>query len=545
MSAPASSAPKQTAYASRLTRKRIILTTIAVMAGMFLSSLDGTIVATAMPTIVKDLHGIDRYAWVFSGYLLFEIASIPLWGRLADMFGRKRVFLTGMLVFLVGSVLSGNAHTMDQLIAFRAVQGLGAGCLIPVAQTISADLYTMEQRAKVAALYSAMFAFAAIAGPLLGGFLTDNFSWRWVFYVNIPIGIAAAIMVKVFMIEPLEHRQKHRLDWLGALTLLGWTGTLVFALESAGRDYGWGSTTIVGCFAVSAALLVVFVFVERRAAEPLLPLALFRVPALRASAVIVAFLGMAMFGVLSFLPLFVQVVLGTSATAAGRVLTPMMLSMMVASAVGARFVLRIGFRIVVTTGAVLTAAGAFLMTTLGTHSSQLDVSMYMLVFGAGMGFVFMSTSLAAQNSVSLPQMGVATGLVNFTRQLGGAIGVAIASSVMVSALTDKLRTAFPGSHLDANTLLAPTKSTPIPAGAGHVVQQAFSDSLHRTFVTTFVIACIGIVTVVLMPRGSAVAIRDEAHGHTPEEPLTPEGETFVIATPIDEPVDQAVDEPVP
>jgi EmrB/QacA subfamily drug resistance transporter len=542
-------APTQTAYAARLTRKRIVLTTVAVMSGMFLSSLDGTIVATAMPTIVKDLHGIDQYAWVFSSYLLFEIASIPLWGRLADMFGRKRIFLTGMLIFLVGSVLSGNAHSMTQLIAFRAVQGLGAGCLIPVAQTISADLFTMEQRAKVAALYSAMFAFAAIVGPLLGGFLTDHLSWRWVFYVNLPVGIVAAVLVKVFMIEPLEHRTRHKLDWLGVFTLLGWTGSLLFALESAGRDYAWGSATIIACFVVSAVLLGAFLYVESRAAEPLLPLDLFKVPALRASAVIVIFLGMSMFGVLSFLPLFVQVVLGTSATAAGRVLTPMMLSMMVTSAIGARFVLRLGFRVVVTAGAVLTAFGTYLMTNLGVHSSQLDVSIDMAFLGAGMGFVFMSTALAAQNSVELPRMGVATGLINFTRQLGGAIGVAIASSVMVNALTGKLQTAFPGSHLDANALLAPTKSTPIPAGAGPVVRQAFSDSLHRTFVTTFAIACLGIVTVLLMPRGSATAIRDRARGHVPEEPMTPEGEAFVIATPIDEPAPEPgtapVDEPVP
>jgi len=537
MTAPASAAPRQTAYAARLTRKRIIVTTAAVMAGMFLSSLDGTIVATAMPTVVRDLHGIDRYAWVFSGYLLFEIASIPLWGRLADMFGRKRIFLTGMIVFLVGSVLSGNAHSMTELIAFRGLQGLGAGCLIPVAQTISADLYTMEQRAKVAALYSAMFAFAAIVGPFIGGFLTDQLSWRWVFYVNLPVGIVAAILVKVFMIEPLEHRQSHRLDWLGVITLLGWSGTVVFALESAGRDYAWGSATIVGCFALSALLFVAFLLVERRAAEPLLPLDLFKVPALRASAIIVVFLGMSMFGVLSFLPLFVQVVIGTSATAAGRVLTPMMLSMMVTSAVAARFVLRVGFRAVVAVGVVLTALGAFLMTRLGVDSTQLDASIYMLFLGAGMGCVFMSTSLAAQNSVALPRMGVATGLVNFTRQLGGAVGVAIASSVMVNALDSRLRAAFPGQHVDANRLLAPTSSaSPVPASAANVVRHAFSDSLHRAFVATFAIACVGILTILLMPRGSATAIRDEAHGHVPEEPLTPEGETFVIATPVDEPV---------
>jgi MFS family permease len=188
-----SAAPAVTAYASRLSKRRIILTTIAVISGMFLAALDGTIVATAMPTIVGDLHGIDHYAWVFSAYLLAEIATIPLWGKFADMYGRKRIFLAGMTIFLVGSVLCGQAHSMNELILFRAFQGLGAGCILPVAQTISADLFTLEQRVKVQAIYAAVFGFASIVGPLIGGFLTDSLSWRWVFYVNLPIGIAAAV----------------------------------------------------------------------------------------------------------------------------------------------------------------------------------------------------------------------------------------------------------------------------------------------------------------------------------------------------------------
>src|SRR6185295_11527078 len=200
-------------------KRRIYLTTAGAIAGMFLASVDGTIVSTAMPTIVGDLHGIDSYAWVFSAYLLAEIATIPLWGRLADMFGRKRIFLAGMIIFLVGSALSGMAGTMTQLVLFRGLQGVGAGCLIPVAQTITADLYTMEQRAKMSAIFSGMFGFASIIGPFLGGFITDHWGWRWVFYVNLPIGIAAIALVSVAMVEPLLHRHKHRLDYLGIVTL--------------------------------------------------------------------------------------------------------------------------------------------------------------------------------------------------------------------------------------------------------------------------------------------------------------------------------------
>ena len=240
----------QTEYASRLSRKRIILTTAAVIAAMFLASIDGTIVSTAMPTIVGDLHGIDSYAWVFSGFLLAEIASIPLWGRLADMFGRKKIFLLGMAIFMLGSILCGVAQSMTALVLFRAVQGLGAGCVLPVAQTITADLYTMEQRARVSAVYAGVFGLSAVLGPFIGGFLTDELSWRWVFYVNLPIGIAAMALVALVMVEPIQRRHRHDFDWGGVLTLLGWTGLLVYALETGGRDQPWGSLPVVGALVV-------------------------------------------------------------------------------------------------------------------------------------------------------------------------------------------------------------------------------------------------------------------------------------------------------
>ena len=243
-----------TTYAAGLSRRRIVLTTVGAVAGMFLAALDSTIVATAMPTVIADLHGIDHYAWVFTAYLLAEIASIPLWGRLADMYGRKRIFLLGMIIFLVGSALCGTSTSMLELILFRAMQGVGAGCLLPVAQTIVADLYTLEQRARLSAVMSAVFGFSSVIGPLIGGFLTDQLSWRWVFYVNLPIGIATIALVQAVMVEPLDDRHRHRIDWLGMCTLLGWTILLVFALEMGGRDYAWGSPVIVGALATSVVL---------------------------------------------------------------------------------------------------------------------------------------------------------------------------------------------------------------------------------------------------------------------------------------------------
>jgi EmrB/QacA subfamily drug resistance transporter len=521
----------QTAYAARLSRKRVVLTTVAVIAAMFLASIDGTIVSTAMPTIVGDLHGISSYAWVFSGFLLAEIATIPLWGRLADMFGRKKIFLAGMSIFLLGSVLCGTAQSMTALVLFRAVQGVGAGCVLPVAQTISADLYTMEQRAKISAVYSGVFALAAVLGPFLGGFLTDELSWRWVFYVNLPIGIAAIALVAIVMVEPIQNRHRHHFDWPGVITLLGWTCLLIYALESGGRDEPWGSFPVLGAFGASAVLFVAFVFIERRAAEPLIPLDLFRIPALRASTIITAFLGMSMFGVLSFIPLYGRTVLGLSATGAGRILIPLMLAMMVGSAGGARLVMRLGFRVIVTLGASAVVLGTFLLTRLTADSGQLELSLFLVVLGFGMGLIFMSTSLAAQNSVALPQMGVATGLVNFTRQLGGAVGVALAASVMLTSLDERLTEAF-GTTVDTNKVLAPTSQQQVPPGVRDTVADAFAGALHRSFWVACFVAIIGLGFTVLMPRGAAAKLRDEARRESTFDSVSPEGETYEITSSV-------------
>jgi len=546
MSGNGAAAPGVTPYAARLTRKRIVLTTVAVIAGMFLASVDGTIVSTALPTIVGDLRGIDSYAWVFSGFLLAEIATIPLWGRLADMFGRKRIFLVGMLVFLLGSALCGTAASMTELVLFRALQGLGAGCILPVAQTISADLYTMEQRAKISAIYAVVFAFAAVLGPFLGGFITDNLSWRWVFYVNLPIGILAVSLVAIVMVEPIEERRKHVFDWLGVLTLLGWSGALVFALESGGNGYAWGSPQIIGAFVAAVVLLATFVLIEARVPEPLIPLDVFRVPALRASAIVTMFLGMSMFGVMSFLPLYGRTVLGESATGSGRILIPLLLAMMASSAIGARFVIRIGFRWVVSVGAGLVVLGIFLLTRLDVGTGQPQLSIDLIFLGAGMGLVFMSTSLAAQNSVSMPRMGVATGLINFSRQLGGAVGVALVASVMLSKLADRLASAL-GKSIDVSKLLAPTThSAPLSHATKLVLRDAFAGALHQTFWVATAIALIGFACTALMPRGKATDIRDQARAEVKLDSLTADGETFAITSsePGPEPAVEPVAEPV-
>jgi EmrB/QacA subfamily drug resistance transporter len=522
-----------TAYAARITRGRRRATLVAVVSAMFLASLDGTVVATAMPTVIGDLHGLDHYAWVFTAYLLAEIATIPLWGRFADMYGRKRIFLAGLIIFLVGSVLCGSAGSMVELILFRAMQGVGAGCVLPVAQTIVADMYTIEERPKISMVFSIVFGFGSIVGPLIGGFLTEHLSWRWVFYVNIPIGIVSIFLVTFVMLEPLQHRNKHRIDWLGMITLLGWSGLLVFALESGGRDYGWGSPMIIGALVASVALFVAFVLIERATAEPLIPFDLFRIRTLRASNAIGIAIGMVMFGTLSFLPLFVQVVNRSSATNAGRILTPMMLSMVVASPVAARLILRVGYRVLIVAGFTCLLTGTFLLTRLGTGTTELETAVCMVLIGFGIGLCFLTTILAAQNSVDLPSMGVATSLVNFTRQLGGALGVAVAGAVMLTSLTGRIADLFPGQHIPAGALLSAQTARAFPAETQDAVRGAFAQSLHGVFVTMFVIAIVGALTTLLMPRGRPQRpVVPEFDGHPLDEATLPDGETFAIAQPV-------------
>jgi hypothetical protein len=334
------------------------------------------------------------------------------------------------------------------------------------------------------------------------------------------------------MVEPIQHLRKHKFDWGGVVTLLGWSGLLVFALETGGRDNPWLSAPVLGTFAASALLFVAFIVIELRATEPLIPLDLFKVPALRAATVITCFLGMSMFGVLSFIPLYGRTVLGESATGSGQILIPLMLAMMVGSAGGARLVLKVGFRVIVTSGAVAVAVGTFLLTRLTAESGQPALSIFLIILGFGMGLIFMSTSLAAQNSVALPRMGVATGLVNFTRQLGGAVGVAIAASVMLTSLTARLTEEFGAGAIDTNQVLAPTSQQSVPPAVRDVVSDAFSGALNQVFWVAFVIALIGLACTVLMPRGNAARLRDDARRESKFDSVSPEGETYEITSSV-------------
>jgi EmrB/QacA subfamily drug resistance transporter len=509
-----------TPYAARLSKRRIRYTVAGALAGMFLAAVDATVVATAMPTVVSELGGVESYAWVFSIYLLTEVATIPLWGRLADVLGRKPVFLAGMAVFLAGSALSGLSTSMTMLVVCRGIQGIGAGALLPIAQTIFGDLFTIEQRVRMAALFGAVFGLASVAGPLLGGFITDHLDWRWVFYVNLPVGIVSMVVVAVAMIEPLQERRSHAIDYIGALLLLLGSGALLFALESGGREYAWTSPLIVVTVGAGAALGAAFVWWERRCPEPLLPLDLFGLPVLRPVLLVTFALTVPMFAVISFLPLFVQVVLGASATSAGQVLTPLMLGSIVGSFLGSRGVLRFGYRPVMAAGMALSITGLVLLTRLGVESSRLDVTIAMVFLGLGMGPLFVTGTLVAQSSVTMEQRGVASSLVNFVRQLGGAVGVAAAGAVMISTLTARLAEVFPGAGVSASDVLRPRTddAPPLPADTWRAVQEAFAGALHRTFWFALGAGLLAALLTVLVPKGRPGELHPAEAGAGPGEP---------------------------
>jgi EmrB/QacA subfamily drug resistance transporter len=391
--------------------------------GIFLAALEATVVSTAMPTVVGHLGGLDRYSWVFSAYLLTSTASVPLWGRLSDLYGRRIVYLAAIALFVVGSMLAGVSQSMLQLIVFRALQGLGAGGLIPLALTIIGEIYTLSERTRMQAVFSSVWGVSSIAGPLVGGFITDTISWRWIFYLNLPIGLLAAFIVNKSLPEhaPDEHVT---VDWLGGVLLfLATTLTLAALTETS---VVWALAGVVS--------IAAFAYVEGRTAAPILPLALFRNRSVTAATVVGFLAGMPLFGAIAFLPLLVQVTTGGSATSSGQLLTPLYLTWVLSSIVAARLLLRIGVRAstIAGTSAVFIACAALPWLAVGASRVLLFVDMALL--GTGLGFAMLSLLLAVQHSVSRAELGVVTSLNLFARSIGGAVGVAVMGAFLATGL---------------------------------------------------------------------------------------------------------------
>ena len=411
-----------------LTNRRRWAVTAGLLLGIFLAALEATVVSTAMPTVVASLGGLDRYSWVFSAYLLTSTASVPLWGRLSDLYGRRRVYLAAIVLFLVGSMLAGVSQSMLQLVLFRGVQGLGAGGLIPLALTIIGEIYTLAERTRMQAVFSSVWGVSSIAGPLVGGFVTDSISWRWVFYLNLPIGLIAAITVHRALPEHASGRGG-TVDWQGGLLLFLSTTLLLVALSEA--SLAWA--------AVALASVVAFVYVERTSGDPILPFALFGNRTVTVATVVGFLTGMALFDALAFAPLLLQVTTGGSATSAGQILTPLYLAWVLASIVAARLLLRVGARVSAVAGTAAVFVSFTAMPWLAVGSSRVSVFADMGLMGTGLGFAMLSLLLAVQHSVSRTELGMATSLNLFARSIGGAVGVAIMGALLAAGLGGSAR----------------------------------------------------------------------------------------------------------
>jgi EmrB/QacA subfamily drug resistance transporter len=456
----------------------------ALMLGMFLAALDQTIVSTALPTIVGDLGGLKHLSWVVTSYLLAATVSTPLYGKLGDMYGRKPVFLAAILIFLAGSMLAGLSQSMIQLIGFRGLQGIGAGGLMVGAQTIIADIVPPRERGKYMGLIGGVFAVSSVAGPLLGGFLVDNLSWRWVFYVNMPIGAIAVAVVALRLHLPSRHTP-HRVDYLGTALLAGGVAALILLTTWGGNQYPWGSITIVGLGIAGVVMLALFAWQERRAAEPILPLTLFRSRVFDVANAMGFTIGMAMFGAIIFIPLYLQLVYGATPTSSGLRMLPLMAGLLVAAIASGRAISRIGrYKMFPIAGTAILICGMYLLSRLTVTTPAWTSSLYMLVVGVGIGLVMQVLVLVVQNDARPQEMGVATSTATFFRSVGGSFGVAIFGAIFASRLASQIRhlPAASAKRLAGGVHLTPQQAKHLPPAVHADFLHAFSHALHGVFI---------------------------------------------------------------
>jgi EmrB/QacA subfamily drug resistance transporter len=500
-----------TTTAPDTSRRGVLMVLPGLIIAMLLAQLDNMVVGTAMPRIVGELGGVEHLSWVVTAYILATTISTPLYGKLGDLYGRKKLFVFAIAVFLVGSVLSGLSQSMAELIAFRALQGLGAGGLMVSVMAIIGDLVPPRERGRFQGYFVAVMALAMIGGPLLGGVLTDHLSWRWAFYINVPLGIVALIVVATTLHLP-SRTSEHSIDYLGAGLLTAAITAIVLVTTWGGTQYAWGSPTVLGLAALGAAALVAFIVVERRAAEPVLPLRLFRDRNFSASAGISFVSGFAMFGAITFLPIFMQIAQGASATNSGVLLIPMMLGAMAASMTAGQIITRTGkYRVLPILGGAAMAVGLFCFTMLEAGTSRVTTSVYMIVLGVGLGLLMQVTTLVAQNSVEPKDMGVASSSSMFFRTIGGSFGVSLFGAVFNSRLQGGLgngAAAAGGSHLDPATVgqLPESVRTAVGNAVTHATQGVF---LYAGMFAVVAFALAWVIKAVPLRSGPATPAQQE------------------------------------
>ncbi|MFE6869781.1 DHA2 family efflux MFS transporter permease subunit [Kitasatospora sp. NPDC057692] len=481
-----------------VTGRALWLSIGALLLAMLLAALDQTIVSTALPTIVSDLGGLEHLSWVVTAYLLASTAATPLWGKLGDMYGRKVFFQASIVIFLLGSVLCGVAQNMGELIAFRAVQGLGGGGLMVLSQAIVGDLVAPRDRGKYQGVFGAVFGVTSVLGPLLGGLFVDNLSWRWVFYINLPIGVVALAVIAT-VLHGAQTRRRHRIDYLGTVLIAAVATCVVLVTSLGGTTWAWGSWQIVGLGVLGLVLLLAFVLVERTAVEPVLPLRLFRSRTFSLVAVISFVVGFAMFGALTYLPTFLQVVMNVSPTMSGIHMLPMVIGMLVTSIGSGQIVARTGhYRVFPIAGTAVTVVGLLLLSLLDEHTSTFVMSCYFLVFGLGLGLVMQVLVLIVQNSVGYQDLGVATAGATFFRSIGASVGVSVFGTVFASGLNSRLRDALAGIPLppgfDPGAVSAdPRVVDTLPAAVQDGIHHAYAESITRVFLYAVPVAAVAFV----------------------------------------------------
>ncbi|MFK4104636.1 MFS transporter [Streptomyces sp. NPDC019531] len=488
--------PENPAQAVELGPRRVRLVFLGLMLALLLAALEQMIVATALPKIVGDLHGLDRMSWAITAYLLTATIGLPVYGKLGDLLGRKGVFQFAIVVFVIGSALAGRAATMDQLIAFRAVQGVGAGGLMTGVQAIIADIVPPRQRGRFMGLIGAAFGLASVAGPLLGGYFTDHLSWRWCFYVNVPFGLVTLAVVTAVLKLP-KPRVKPRFDVLGALLIATASTCLVLLTSWGGTEYAWDSRVVLGLGVGAAASVVLFLVAEHFAAEPLIPLRLFRDSVFNVTGLVGLVIGVALFGAASYLPTFLQMVDGASATESGLLMLPMMAGIVGASVLAGQLISHTGrYRIWPVLGSALSVLGMWLLSRLEADTPRLHYSIWMAVLGAGIGMVMPVLILAVQNSVRPADLGTATSANNYFRQIGGSVGAAIFGTLFADRLADTLRERLP-SHAGAG-LPDPESITPqlvhaLPPALRDAYVRAYADAMPRIFLYLVPVLALGLL----------------------------------------------------